>query len=172
MMPIEKPDAIGNDMSGAVSLRDFLRSHTDQQAVISADRQDALDRLFMAKLEAIEQRFVVRIEAREAAAFAMQAAQEKAINKAETASEKRFDAVNEFRASLNDIITRLMPRAEAINRFDLIERQIENMTARLNLSEGAGAGIRSGWAILVGLIGVVGVGVAIFATVAARVGPG
>lgn len=169
-MPIEKPDAIGNDMSGAVSLRDFLRSHTDQAAALSSERSLALDRLFTQRLLDLEQRIEQRITAREKAAFAMQLAQEKAINKAEFATEKRFDAVNEFRISLNDIVISLMPRIEATNRFDLIERQVENITARINLSEGAGAGVKSGWAILIGLIGAVGVVVAIFAASAAGAG--
>ncbi len=53
---------------------------------------------------------------------------EKAIVKAESATEKRFDSVNEFRATLADQATKLLPRAE----FDV---QHAALTDRVQLNE-------------------------------------
>jgi hypothetical protein len=65
-----------------------------------------------------------------AAETAVQAAlssAEKAVEKANTASEKRFDAVNEFRGQLNDMMITLIPRNEAEARFNDQARQISEM---------------------------------------------
>ena len=48
------------------------------------------------------------------------AASDRAVSKAETASEKRFDAVNEFRATLADQQRNLMPR----NEVDILIRSL------------------------------------------------
>jgi hypothetical protein len=52
------------------------------------------------------------------------ASAKEAVIKAEVASEKRFEAVNEFRSTLADQATRLLPRAEADARFKAIEDKV------------------------------------------------
>jgi len=57
---------------------------------------------------------------------------EKAVTKAEVAAEKRFEAVNEFRGQLNDIVNTLISRTEADARMTAIAEKLDNETARLN----------------------------------------
>jgi uncharacterized membrane protein YidH (DUF202 family) len=69
----------------------------------------------------IEQRFKA---AEERTTLALTAA-DRAVVKAETATEKRFDAVNEFRATLADQASRLMPRAE-------VEQIVKGMSEKID----------------------------------------
>lgn len=82
-------------------------------------------------------------------------AAEKAVSKAELATEKRFEGVNEFRKSLDDLSRLQMPRAEseALNRE--INGKIEALITRLDKSEGKSTGISASWGFLLGGLGVV-----------------
>jgi hypothetical protein len=59
------------------------------------------------------------------------AAAKEAVAKAEGAAEKRFDSVNEFRATLKDQQTTLMPRSEADVRMKAIEAKVGDLEARI-----------------------------------------
>ena len=86
--------------------------------------------------------------------------------KAESAIEKRFDSVNEFRASLADQARLLMPRQEAESLLkSLTEKletglkvladRVETQSAQLISSAGKKSGIESGWGYAVGAVGLV-----------------
>jgi hypothetical protein len=101
-------------------------------------------------------------------------AQEKAIDKAETANEKRFDeirerfiTVNEFRGTLTDQATMLMPRAETaalIVALDekvtaglrALDDKVDTLREQVKTSAAHGAGVGAAWGYLVGAIGTVG----------------
>lgn len=86
-----------------------------------------------------EQRFVAQEKAvadalaaqDKAVQTALMAAKE-AVGKAEAATEKRFDAVNEFRAQLNDQAGRLMTRDESLSRHNRTAEQIAELQARID----------------------------------------
>lgn len=94
-----------------------------------------------------DQRFIAQ---EKAVQTAMNAA-ERAVSKAETAAEKRFDAVNEFRATLADQQRTLMPRAEAELQFG----RITSLEKELTTMRGHGSGIHSGWGYAIGLVGII-----------------
>lgn len=98
---------------------------------------------------------VSSISLREYVDIRFEAAQ-KAIDKAEAASEKRFEGVNEFRASLADQSRLLMPRSEAEQQFKTIAEKIDVLTARINARDDRGAGMSQGWLWLVGGVAVIG----------------
>jgi len=63
--------------------------------------------------------------------------QRRAITKAETAADRRFDGVNEFRASLSDQQRTLIPRLEfeamrdaMVEKIATLERQLLSQTTR------------------------------------------
>lgn len=84
------------------------------------------------------------------------AAAQKAVDKAEAASERRFESVNEFRATLSDQARLLMPRLEAEQQFKTMSEKIDVLTARVNARDDRGAGLHLGWVLLVGVIAVIG----------------
>lgn len=100
------------------------------------------------------QRFENVIQATQAAL----AAADRAVNKAETASEKRFDAVNEFRATLADQQRNLMPRNETELLIKALNEKIDSLNlttiSRQSQSVGQkeGIGIITGVAVLVSII--------------------
>jgi chloramphenicol 3-O-phosphotransferase len=85
----------------------------------------------------------------EKAVNAALAAADRAVLKAEGASDKRFDSVNEFRSSLNDMVRDLLPRKEADQRFTGITEKLDEVMRRQDKSEGTGGGLKAGWGYLV-----------------------
>lgn len=108
----------------------------------------------------IDQRFVDQDRAVQAA---LQAA-EKAVTKAEVAAEKRFDSVNEFRATLQDQASTFMPRAEAEIRVSSLQDKVDLNTEFVNRTGGENAGRLDSRAVLFGVL-------VILAGIAAAVSP-
>lgn len=109
------------------------------------ERVSALDRLMEAKFVT----FQVLVDSQaEKVALALNAA-DKAVSKAETATEKRFESVNEFRASLADQATMLVTRTEFHTKVEAQSDKLSDLTDRINRSEGkgAGAGAVLGWIV-------------------------
>ena len=82
------------------------------------------------------------------------ASSEKAIIKAEVASEKRFESVNEFRATLADQQRSLMPRAEAELRMGTMERDLAQLKSAGVERRGQSTGMNQLWGYIVGGIGL------------------
>ena len=72
-----------------------------------------------------------RFEAQEKAVAAALAAAKEAVAKAEAAAEKRFDSVNEFRSTLKDQQSTLIPRTEVDVRMKAMEAKIADNEARI-----------------------------------------
>jgi CHASE3 domain sensor protein len=81
-----------------------------------------------------------RKQAQEVGVNAALLAAEKAVAKAETAAEKRFESVNEFRAQLSDQASTFLSRVEAQAEQRRVVEKIEELTDRMNRSEGKGIG--------------------------------
>lgn len=114
------------------------------------------------------------LAAEKAVATAMASA-DRAVVKAEAAAEKRFEAVNEFRATLADQSATLMPRPEADSHFKALSDKIDDVKARLDRREGGSDGVRiaqteghmtigSVMSIVVGVIGALSLVVVAFGT--------
>jgi len=126
---------------------DTLKEHTDVRLVLVREQLEAISR---ERFALINQRFV---DAEKSVAFALTAAKE-AVTKAEAASEKRFEGVNEFRATLGDQQRTLMPRAEAELRMKSMEDQIAAIQ-RANVEQfGKSTGSKELWGWIVGVLGV------------------
>ncbi len=141
-----------------------MSGETEQQ--ISGWTVDTLHSHMLRMLEEMdhryEQRYMGQQEAITAALMAQKEvvqaalmAADRAVAKAETASEKRFEGVNEFRATLSDQAANLMPRAEAEARMSAQAEKIEAMSSRLDRSEGKGVGMSAAIAFAAGGIGLV-----------------
>lgn len=132
---------------------DTLKEHLE--SVISDLRQimDERDRRYESRFTAMDEK----------TGLALTSSKE-AVAKAETATEKRFDAVNEFRGTLSDQATNLMPRGEANAKFAALEEKFSAL--RDDVTRGAGAGLggkavkdesRANLALMVSMVaGVVG----------------
>jgi hypothetical protein len=99
---------------------------------------DALAAAFLSQQKAME----TALQAAKEAVQAALAAADRAVAKAETAADKRFEALNELRQMLNDMVATLMTRVEAINRFEAMGLRIEAAEGRLNRMDGGSLGHR------------------------------
>jgi hypothetical protein len=77
------------------------------------------------------------------------------VAKAEIATEKRFDAVNEFRAALNDNARLLMPRLEAERAYAALGEKIDELRVRFAAAEARTKGVVTGYGWLVSAVSVV-----------------
>lgn len=94
------------------------------------------------------------------------AASDRAVQKAEFASDKRFESVNEFRATLSDNSRLFMPRLEYEQAHRNLEDRITTIASasdtringlmdRLNRREAEWHGLNRGWMYLVGVMGFI-----------------
>jgi hypothetical protein len=114
-------------------------------------RVDNLKTLIDANDKNYNQRFENVLQATQSAL----AASDRAVTKAEMASEKRFDAVNEFRATLADQQRSFIPRNEVEVITKGINDRMEKVENSIILQAGKGQGMSSLWGYIVGVVGVV-----------------
>jgi hypothetical protein len=96
----------------------------------------------------------IRFAAQESAVQAALASAEKAVVKAESAAERRFDSVNEFRATLADQARLLMPRAEAESAMKSLTEKLDALQMRVNARDDRGRGMGDIWGYIVGAVGI------------------
>lgn len=104
---------------------------------------DALAAAFLSQQVAMK----TALEAAKEAVQAALAAADRAVTKSEQAADKRFEALNELRQMLNDMVGSLITRVEAVQRFDSITekidagvKRVESLEARYNTMTGEQSG--------------------------------
>jgi hypothetical protein len=112
-----------------------------------------------------DQRYEQRFADLEKSLTVALAASEKAILKAESATERRFEAVNEFRSTLSDQATQFVTNAENDATILRISDRLEELSNRVNRSEGRGVGLNAGWVYLLAGIAAAGTIVSIYLAV-------
>jgi hypothetical protein len=119
----------------ASALRHFVelgREETDLRYQQRFEAQSAaLAAAFLSQQTAMQTAFQVAEKAVQAAL----AAADRAVSKAELAGDKRFEALNELRQMLNDMVATLITRQEAIQRFDAVAEKVEKADHRVEAIE-------------------------------------
>ena len=105
--------------------------HSDKPDQLNGTSWVALRDYFTLWLERLELFYNRRFEDLDTKTTLALTAADKAVNKAETATEKRFEGVNEFRQTLADQASRLMPREEALSKFGNIEKDLNALDKEL-----------------------------------------
>lgn len=95
-----------------------------------------------------EDRTKERFASMKIAVDAALAAADRAVTKAEIATEKRFEGVNEFRETLRDQASTLMPRSEYEVQHNTLAEKVISSERRLTLIETTQHGKRDGLVIL------------------------
>jgi len=117
---------------------------------------EQLKELVDVRFRAAEEAVRAALAAQEKAVAAALGAAERAVLKAEAAAEKRFESVNEFRGSLSDQASLLMPRSEAQVELRNLREKIEVLTLKVEAMSGKSAGYSAGWLILLGAVALLG----------------
>jgi len=105
--------------------------HEHMIAIIEANESKYVER-FNASQNAVNAAFTAQQTAMQTALTSQKlavdtalGAADRAVAKAETATDKRFESVNEFRATLSDLQSTFIPRLEAMALFRSIEEKME-----------------------------------------------
>lgn len=117
-----------------------LRDLQEQRWTDHRERHSFSDGAMKERAEAAQTAIATALLAQEKAVNAALTAAKEAVLKAEVAAEKRFESVNEFRATLADQQRSLMPRNEAEIKFNAIEGSIKLLTERYEKTANVGAG--------------------------------
>ena len=112
--------------------------------------QKALEVGFAAAKAAVDASFAAQKEAINAAL----AAADRAVSKAELATEKRFESVNEFRATLDNQQRTLIPRSEVSVMLDGVSEKITQLTKLMDALQAERVGIKGGYGYAVGIAGL------------------
>lgn len=83
------------------------------------------------------------------------AAADRAVVKAELATEKRFEGVNEFRATLADQQRTLIPRTEVDVLMANVNDKVRKLETQMNAFTTERMGIKGGYGYAVGIVGFV-----------------
>lgn len=168
------------------NIRGYIDALFQRDRDLSRERDRRYAEMFRAMERGAEERdlrYEQRFQAAQTALTAAMAAQEKAVkaaleaadravSKAETATEKRFEAVNEFRSSLNDLIdgfratisaitANLMPRTEALPAIASVAEKVAGAVSRLDKLEGRDRGVGGTWSVAAGALGLLATGAAV-----------
>lgn len=115
----------------------------------------------LGRLGELDKRYEQRFDAQEKAVGAALRSAQEAVAKAETATEKRFDAVNEFRQSLNDMTNTMMPRAESTARWSAVAERVDKLEKAFAADSGRSKGLTDGWGYVIGAVGAIAAVIAI-----------
>lgn len=149
-----------NDMEKLLDERAAAADKAVDKALASAEkavdqRASTLDREFHEHLEQVRHENALAFVNSDKAVQAALMSQKEAVTKAEAASEKRFEAVNEFRAQLNDQARTFVARPEHDAEMKHLGGLLSTLTDRVNVKEGKGAGIQASWGILIAGAGLI-----------------
>jgi cell pole-organizing protein PopZ len=123
---------------------EVLREHFQRQL---DDLRVLLDERYATQTKALDAAFASQqiatqtaIQSQERAVQTAMDASDKAVAKAEVAAEKRFEALNEFRGAVQDIVAQQMPRGEAETRFAALTEKIDELKTASAQRDGQGSG--------------------------------
>lgn len=101
-----------------------------------------------------DRRYGERFDAQERANGLALSAAEKAVLKAEAANERRFEGVNEFRATLADQAIHFATKDEVAAHISGLKTTLERLEKQDATSVGKGLGQTQLWGWIVGIIGI------------------
>lgn len=118
-----------------VPLLDHIRALLHEK-----DQRD--EQRFLAQTKAVEAAFLAQQTATSAALLAAK----EAVTKAEVAADKRFELLNELRVGV-----------ATTEQLEALEKQLNDLAARVDRTEGRSGGLHAGWGYLVGAAGLISV---------------
>ncbi len=146
---------------------------TNPAAGASTATDVSLREYLTALISAAEKRSDARFDAMKDMVEAAFETSKEAVAKAETSVDKRLEGMNEFRDQLSDQATRFVTNDQLMALADKLEASInrnredlDGLSKRIDLREGAIAGSRITWGSMAALIAGVGTIIAIIAVLA------
>lgn len=148
----------------AAASREYLEAQITALSNVTTANQFAQKEAINAALVASEKALTAALAAAKEALTAALASSEQAITKAEDANEKRFQSVNEFRATLADQQRELATKSEVNLRINAIEDKLSTAISTLDVNKGKGMALSTVWAMGIAAVTVLIAAVAYFNT--------
>lgn len=104
-----------------------MRAHIDAVKVMQA----ASDLRYQQRFEAQSDALTAALQAAKEAVQAAQAAADRAVAKAEAAADKRFEALNELRQMLNDVVGTMLTRNESKQLMESVSKESGALSERI-----------------------------------------
>ena len=119
------------------------------------DRISSLKELINSNIQAAKESSLLSLNASKEAIGAAFAASKEAINKAENAAADKAHDMNQWRATMTDLVTRYMLRNEATDKFETQASLIRDVQTKINDVNSNKHGMTSLWGYIVGAIGLI-----------------
>lgn len=132
-------------------LRDVMNAKLEALRAVMDERHNLYSERDGSRRVAVDAAFAAQKEGISAALTAA----DRAVNKAELATEKRFESVNEFRATLDNQQRTLIPRSEVGVIQDGLNEKITQLTKLMDQIQAERLGVKGGWGYAVGVVGFV-----------------
>lgn len=145
---------------------DGLERFIDERERRHIERWEAQQQAIASAFAAAEKAVAAALETRERAVQAAFDSAEKAILKAETSIEKRADATYVALGELQRLLAGLMPKGEALSRYDDQEKRLLALVSRLDRIEGKSGGVST---LAAGLAAGIGLLIAVASIIVAVV---
>lgn len=120
----------------------------DERNVQYAQRFDAQQKALADALSATKESAANALQAIKETTSNTLAAAKEAVLKAEDANNKRFESVNEFRATLQDQATKFISKDEANARLIGLQEDVAALTKRMDNDNSRSEGMASLWALI------------------------
>lgn len=108
-----------------------------------------------AQINSLKETFSAQIKSQKEMTDLSAASADRAVTKAETATEKRFEAINGFRAQLENMAKTFAVKSEVDLRANALEDKLNTAVVTLSENKGKGAGINIAWVTAISAIGVI-----------------
>jgi len=129
--------------------------HITEILKIRDEKDNERDKRYSERFDSQDRGVNIAMTAAEKAVNAALISADNAVKKAEAAAEKRFEGVNEFRATLSDQAQTFITRTEVAAKLDNHTEKLGILGTRLQTIEAHSGGLKDGWGYLVGAVGVV-----------------
>ena len=117
------------------TLKQFLTTALNDMSATPLTIRTSDDLRYQQRFDASEKALQAALASAKEAVNAALAASDRAVSKAEMAAEKRFEAVNEFRGTLQDQAARMLTRTEADARFEALTEKVSTIPATISKLE-------------------------------------
>lgn len=148
--PGDQPIAAGTTGWTTETLKTYTDARFEAMKELMTSLTRESDRRYEQRFEDQQTAISAALAAARTAVDAALASAKDAVSKAEAAAEKRFEGVNEFRATLADQQRDLMPRPEAEQRMKTIEERLTKAEVALIASGSAKTGGKEMYLLLTG----------------------
>jgi len=134
------------------TLRDYLCLKITKLEELVDERFAGSDKLHERMSAETDKRYQQRFDAQQESGRRAMEAANAALVEAKNASIVGFEKANEWRASLNDVVSTRIARTEVLSHIETITDKLSTLSARVDKQEGRSGGMGASWRDVISII--------------------